>query len=779
MAEDASYVGHPLWARYLRWCTIHRRHHDAEQTSLVLSPHHEIPRLESLPDYKYCPLPSPAKDARIVELLPGKFDDDITIRIHHVSLTPPPQREEKRATMAQVKQELPPGWEVFQTLVDRRFVFCNMKTGKLQWEHPSSPLHPRKTSHYEVPFKDGSFPPYETLSYVWGSPDKSSVVAVDRPGEEGPARLAVTESLITALRYLRHKQQKRNLWIDAICLNQADYTELSQQVPRRGEIYRLAYTGIAWLGVEGNGSSHALETLRHLGSQVVAEENAGLLFCAPDATEAQWFDPDVELPYPQQTWDAVVALLQRPWFTRLWVVQEIHPGAVLQCGQDTIGMASFAEAQSCLYCKTRPHPGLRSQMTQVDGTLSRFWTLALPRLLYRAATFKQCADPRDKIYGLLELAPSRFAHTITVDYAPGNTAVDVFQMAVLGHARVTGRLEHFHNCFTAKPGRREIGAGPSWVPDWVSACPGETYVPSQFVAGASRAHFRYSETAPAALDLLGVRFGRVTHVTEPLPQGLDRWDAIRHVRRWQPDDLDHAVYGPSGEPLRKAYALTLICNGVREHEPDWIVSSTEEWAQQGFAQALFGENAPVDTEDFGEAAPDPLRQDVSDALQCCAERRFFRTDDGYIGLGPWNTQPGDVLAVPLGCPNALVLRPEGPSVGNHFSVVGECFVHGLHDVEALLGRLPRPWRGVAAWAHGDRRVLRFVNEQTREMTEEDPRLTASPSWERCERVLDRDDPTIYDFFKNTETGEIINYDPRLEPEALDARGVNLTWFALI
>lgn len=42
--------------------------------------------------------------------------------------------------------------------------------------------------------------------------------------------------------------------------------------------------------------------------------------------------------------------------------------------------------------------------------------------------------------------------------------------------------------------------------------------------------------------------------------------------------------------------------------------------------------------------------------------------------------------------------------------------------------------------------------------------------------MDGDDPTNYDFFRNKETGELINYDPRLEPEKLEKRGVKLEWF---
>lgn len=372
--DPASYVDHPLWSRFLRWYTLHPKTYDTDLDQLVLAPHDESSRLESLPDYKHTPSDDPKTDARVVELLPGKFDDDVVIRIHHVTLKPPPPSGEWRATMEQVRDELPPGWEVFQTvshttnwvlgcssgsqtnvnsqIADRKYFFRDMKTGSVQWQHPKANFHPRRTSKYEVPPKDGSFPHYETLSYVWGPDKKTGIVKVDGTGHEGPARLAVTETLLTALRYLRQSDRKRNLWIDALCLNQADKYELSQLVPRMGEIYRLSYNGTAWLGVQGRGSELALAALQHLGEQVVAEGEAGLLFRSTDAEEhtKDWFDPGFELPYDTKTWDAITALLRRPWFTRLWVVQEIHPGAVLQCGQDTIPISAFAEAQYCLYC---------------------------------------------------------------------------------------------------------------------------------------------------------------------------------------------------------------------------------------------------------------------------------------------------------------------------------------------------------------------------------------------------------------------------------------------
>ena len=370
-----------------------------------------------------------------------------------------------------------------------------------------------------------------------------------------------------------------------------------------------------------------MKTFRYLGEQVVAEADTGLLFCSPTAVEKEWFDPDFDLPFPQDTWESLRLLLERPWFHRLWVVQEIQPHAVVQCGYDRAQVEAFSDAIYCLYSKSTLPPGLRPHLEQATGTLVRLPALCFTRLLYRAATFKACTDPRDKIYGLLGLAPRKVGASVTVDYDESNTATDVYAMTFLNHVEISQRLEHFHNCFI---GREMTANAPSWVPDWFSDIPGETYIPAQFATSTSRAHYTvsYSSTMdaggrarPDVLTVRGKRCGVVNHTSESLPARLDKQDALGRVRRWQPDDLDTATYEPTGEAMRKAYAITLICNILKEREPDWILTPTDVWVEQDFGtQALFGEHEGNATETVGETTSSGWRSDVSDALQCCAER---------------------------------------------------------------------------------------------------------------------------------------------------------------
>ncbi|KAK0753533.1 hypothetical protein B0T18DRAFT_313151, partial [Schizothecium vesticola] len=57
--------------------------------------------------------------------------------------------------------------------------------------------------------------------------------------------------------------------ISAICINQDDPKERSEQVSRIGDIFSLTDRMIVWLGPGDNSSRQALLTLGHLGSRII------------------------------------------------------------------------------------------------------------------------------------------------------------------------------------------------------------------------------------------------------------------------------------------------------------------------------------------------------------------------------------------------------------------------------------------------------------------------------------------------------------------------------
>jgi len=61
-------------------------------------------------------------------------------------------------------------------------------------------------------------------------------------------------------------------------------------------------------------------------------------------------------------------------------------------------------------------------------------------------------------------------------------------------------------------------------------------------------------------------------------------------------------------------------------------------------------------------------------------RRFFEGDDGRLGLAPPSAMTGDVIAILFGCNVPVVLREVNKG---KYEVIGECYVHGLMDGEAI------------------------------------------------------------------------------------------------
>jgi len=135
--------------------------------------------------------------------------------------------------------------------------------------------------------------PYEALSYVWGPKDNDQPIYLD-----GSHELRVTANLHNALLHLRDCFVERILWVDAICINQKDEEgEKERQVQSMAKIYSKASRVIVWLGEAASNSHKALEVIR-----AAAEE-----------------EQSTNLPMDETNRQAILTLLEREWFQRIWV----------------------------------------------------------------------------------------------------------------------------------------------------------------------------------------------------------------------------------------------------------------------------------------------------------------------------------------------------------------------------------------------------------------------------------------------------------------------------
>jgi hypothetical protein len=155
-------------------------------------------------------------------------------------------------------------------------------------------------------------PSYEALSYTWGEPDKNRVIICDG------SPLGVTRNLYAALRHLRKSGQERKVWIDAICIRQEDEEEKTQQVRMMKEIYKRATHVVIWFGEEAPEDKVAFDLLYRF-EEAWAKFGEGL-----DFGPFQFAFYDYNLPATDaEDWWALVKFFQKPWFSRIWILQEV------------------------------------------------------------------------------------------------------------------------------------------------------------------------------------------------------------------------------------------------------------------------------------------------------------------------------------------------------------------------------------------------------------------------------------------------------------------------
>jgi hypothetical protein len=131
-----------------------------------------------------------------------------------------------------------------------------------------------------------------------------------------------------------------------------------------GEIYRRARRVTAWLGPDEDDSSFALEFLDNIGGLVLVNWDTYTMMPTPSAIaqgEGHWADMSSHIPFSKmpREFTALKALLDRPWFERVWIRQEIclrSSQSVVKCGSKAVTWLNFQRAIRCLCLKGTDSP---------------------------------------------------------------------------------------------------------------------------------------------------------------------------------------------------------------------------------------------------------------------------------------------------------------------------------------------------------------------------------------------------------------------------------------
>ena len=223
---------------------------------------------------------------------------------------------------------------------------------------------------------------YAAASYAWGRNQSTRSIRIYRNGFR--TSLEVNVNVWMLLQILRAKWGY--VWIDAICINQADSKEKSAQVAMMADIYRNASTVAVYLGVAPT-ASHLT-----LNQQI--------------------------RPQPSVNWsDCMDIIANRPYWSRLWIIQEFTLARNLEiiCGNEIMDEFDFKDMLARatgvdFYDREMSTAGEYTKrfeewnaLTVLLGRHNRLLTNnSLYALLVRHAN-AQCEDVRDKLFGLLGL----------------------------------------------------------------------------------------------------------------------------------------------------------------------------------------------------------------------------------------------------------------------------------------------------------------------------------------------------------------------------------------
>ena len=191
------------------------------------------------------------------------------------------------------------------------------------------------------------------------------------------------------------------VWIDAICINQLDLVEKTAQVKMMYEIYAGATQVLACIGPSDEHSDTVLQ----------ATENMDM-FVQNLPKDLSWTPRDLNAWNPPLDEAAAAQFLEhysefsmRPYFTRVWVVQEVAAGRVnarVLCGQRIILWLDLAELSCRMY---------RAHLFAPDGPYKSRFNGRINNIHCSMTNRKrgypvyleyirelQCEDLRDRIY---------------------------------------------------------------------------------------------------------------------------------------------------------------------------------------------------------------------------------------------------------------------------------------------------------------------------------------------------------------------------------------------
>ncbi|KAL8795804.1 MAG: hypothetical protein Q9182_007478 [Xanthomendoza sp. 2 TL-2023] len=532
------------------------------------------------------------------------------------------------------------------------------------------------------------------LSYTWGSEGPT------KPMQCGSQTMKITPNLHAALCEISLKAEVAGkwLWVDAVCIDQKNEGEKAVEVKRMNLIYTAAWRVLVWLGPADDDSDLAMDNLRGL---------TNIMTPLPSDEGDREAREKRLAPADHPVWTAIVKLYNRPWFRRLWIMQEVilAQGIFVLCGNRVLSWAAivdFANAISVVYAAVLLQHG-----QQVDGATNGFVSCSQVENLRKRVpngnvTFftsllettrdREATDQRDRIYGLLGLITDDLRNLVKVDYTwpSSDCYLHFFKAFVTREPTLT--------ILSMASSIQKAPSLPSWCPD-LSSQRKETTLYSLnagFKAGFHDRPSRHSTIKTSlhdnSISIPGCRVDVVKKVCHArytsFPENKVQHGAIATQNlTWDTECLAlfHETFPERGHDDFEAYSRTHIANHfdpTTPVPPTYALQNDYRNVKQFWVELSQGLESKIDTFAAKKAETRYVK-----AMELQQSRTFMVTEGGRMGLGPSEVRARDVVCVFDAAASLFVLRFAGKM--NRGMLIGDAFVDGLMD----LGKIPQVAKG--------------------------------------------------------------------------------------
>ena len=573
---------------------------------------------------------------------------------------------------------------------------------------------------------------YEALSYVWGSEEPSNSVEI----QCGDGVLSVGPNLACALMHIRYELEPRLLWVDAVCINQSDDEERSQQVQQMGNIFASAKRVLIWIGEDH--ASQASECFALVDETTDYLTDMLLHYKDLDQVPPISYN-DGSISADSHKWDLVRQLMHAEWFERVWVLQEIglarsatifhgksslewsrlielmlHVAYRADVAQHTGELRSsiIREVFMDIWCSFRNADTWRNEMPLTRSKNHGNRAQSFGHILNVARPYR-ATDQRDHIYAFLNhpRAFSPIGKKKPIVLADYNRSVDeVYLHTAICLVEADQHPWTVLSCVDHRVDSPSLsGQRPSWVPRWDEGW--SVYWMGYrmwYQAGGDPSEYflaKVSKDIPM-LEVRAVVFDKIVWASQVFEyEGLDiskqEKEAPMHYLWGELERHDpNTTYVSSGEDREYAFSLTVVTGRAfydRHYEVNPNLHQSTYQAYKDRIRRSESNATSIATQDdvkghrLSRAVKKRMDYFIDGQRWALHKRRVFLTSKGYYGVGHNSLELGDDCAVFRGANLPFIIRRTLPAatselsgyVLNTYKLVGESYIQGIMKGEVL------------------------------------------------------------------------------------------------